>query len=70
MAAFCQTGTNKAINSMAMAIMAPSMTKRARQPQMGISHWTGKVAASMPKEPVINIHELVRSWVLASNQRR
>jgi MFS family permease len=58
------------VKAMAMAIITPNMTNNARQPQMGISHCTGKVAASMPSEPVISIQELVRNWVLASNQRR
>ena len=55
---------------MAMAIITPNMTNIARQPQMGMSHCTGKVAASMPKEPVISIQELLRNWLLASSQRR
>ena len=59
--AFCHTGTNKAISNMEMAIITPSTTNRARQPQMGMSHCTGKVAANLPKEPVISIQELVRS---------
>ena len=32
-----------------------------RQPIQGISHCTGKVDINMPREPVINIHELVRN---------
>ena len=47
-----------------------SSQNSARQPVSGISHCTGSVEASMPSEPVISIHELVRSSVAASNQRR
>ena len=36
-----------------------------RQPSVGNSHCTGRVDASMPSEPVINIHELARSWALS-----
>ena len=35
--------------------------KMARQPMIGINHWTGKVEESMPKEPVISIQELARN---------
>ena len=35
-----------------------------RQPSSGNNHCTGSVDASMPSEPVINIHELARNWAL------
>ena len=55
---------------MARPMHTANPMNRARQPQTGISHCTGKVAATMPSEPVMSIQELVRSWVLALNQRR
>jgi hypothetical protein len=51
-------------NSPATAANSP------RQPVSGSSHCTGSVEASMPSEPVINIHEFSRSWVAASKTWR
>ena len=50
--------------------MAPMPMNKMRQPTSGINHCTGKVAATMPRAPVISIQELQRIRVAASNQRR
>jgi hypothetical protein len=66
----CQAGTSQAISSMVNTTNKANPMNKARHPNKGINHCTGKVDISMPKEPVISIHELVRSWAEASNQRR
>ena len=55
---------------MATATNPANTQNRPRQPRKGMSHCTGKVAATMPNEPVINIHELARNWAAGANQRR
>ena len=55
---------------MARASSAPKIKNRPRQPVIGSSHCTGKVEATMPKAPVINIHELARICAPGAYQRR
>ena len=56
--------------AMASKIITARIQNSGRQPVSGINHCTGRVEASMPSEPVISIHELARSRVAASSQRR
>jgi hypothetical protein len=46
---------------MASTTKTAKPAKIARHPVTGINHCTGKVDDNMPKEPVINIHELARN---------
>src|SRR5258706_12472104 len=55
---------------MEAAIAAASPQNKGRQPVTGISQCTGNVEATMPKEPVISIQELARSWAVGVSQRR
>ena len=51
-------------------VAAASTQNRPRQPTTGISHCTGRVDATMPSEPDINIQELARNCAAGVNQRR
>ena len=55
---------------MQTSVARASAQNSPRQPMWGSSHCTGKVDATMPSEPVMSIHELARSWVAGSSQRR
>ena len=65
-----QAGTFHASTSIDRAISAARPQNSGRQPASGTSHCTGRVEASMPKEPVISIQELARSCAPGSSQRR
>ena len=56
-----QRGTAHAISSIDTLMQAARPQKIARQPSTGISHCTGSVDATMPKDPDISIHELARN---------
>ena len=56
--------------AIASNIRAAKAQNIGRQPVSGISHCTGKVEASMPSEPAINIQELARITPATLNQRR
>ena len=59
-----------ASKTMDRRISAASHQNSPRQPVNGISHCTGKVDATMPSDPDINIQELARICAAGVSQRR
>jgi hypothetical protein len=65
-----QRGTCQAMTAMDSSTASASAQNSGRQPASGTSHCTGNVDATMPRDPVMSIHELARSWAVGSNHRR
>ena len=57
------------MTSIATTSKAAIAQNSGRHPTRGSSHCTGRVDASIPSDPLINIHELARSKLGTSSQR-